>query len=35
MVEDPRILGQLKVGETYDVAYTEALAVRVKKGTKP
>src|SRR5262245_34495780 len=29
VADDPRILGQLKVGETYDVAYTEAVAVRV------
>src|SRR5262245_31164384 len=32
---DPRVLGQLKVGETYDVTYTEALAVAVEKAPKP
>ena len=30
--DDPRVLSQLKVGETYDVSYTESLAVAVTKG---
>ena len=32
---DPKILGRLKVGETYDIVYTEALAVRIDKASKP
>ncbi len=33
--KDPRILSQLKTGETYDVVYTESLAVAVEKAPKP
>jgi hypothetical protein len=30
--DDPRVLSKLKVGETYNVSYTESLAVAVTKG---
>ena len=33
--QDPKMLGRLKVGETYDIVYTEALAVRIDKASKP
>ena len=32
---DPKMLDRLKVGETYDIVYTEALAVRIDKASKP
>jgi hypothetical protein len=35
VTKDPRILGQLKVGETYNVTYTEYFAVAVEKAPKP
>jgi hypothetical protein len=34
VAQDPRILARLKVGETYNVAYTENLAMVVEKTTK-
>jgi hypothetical protein len=34
VAQDPRILARLKVGETYNVAYTEHLAMVVEKTTK-
>jgi hypothetical protein len=34
VASDPRVLSQLKVGETYNVTYTENLAVAVEKATK-
>jgi len=34
MAQDPRVLSQLKVGETYNVTYIENLAVAVDKDTK-
>jgi len=34
VAQDPRILSQLKVGETYNVTYIENLAVAVDKDTK-
>jgi hypothetical protein len=34
VANDPRILGRLKVGETYDIVYTEALAVRGRQGVE-
>ena len=34
VAQDPRILAQLKVGETYNVTYNEHLAVVVEKTTK-
>jgi hypothetical protein len=34
VAEDPRVLARLKVGETYDVSYTENLAVVVERPTK-
>jgi hypothetical protein len=34
VAHDPRILARLKVGETYNVAYTENLAMVVEKTTK-
>ena len=33
VAEDPRVLGRVKVGDTYDVTYTENLAVAVDKST--
>ena len=35
VAEDPRVLSRVKVGETYDVTYTENLAVAVDKSTRP
>ena len=35
VAKDPRVLSRLKVGETYNVSYTENLAVAVDKQTKP
>ena len=32
---DPNVLGRFKAGETYDLVYTEALAVRIDKASKP
>jgi hypothetical protein len=32
--QDPRILARLKVGETYNVSYTEHLAMVVEKTAK-
>jgi hypothetical protein len=34
VADDPRVLAQLKVGETYDVTYTEHLAMIVEKTAK-
>ena len=34
MAQEPRVLARLKVGETYNVTYTENLAVAVEKQTK-
>jgi hypothetical protein len=34
VAQDPRILAQLKVGETYNVSYTEHLAMVVEKTAK-
>ena len=34
VAQDPRILAQLKVGETYNVTYTEHLAMVVEKTAK-
>jgi hypothetical protein len=34
VAQDPRILARLKTGESYDVTYTEALAVAVQKAPK-
>ena len=34
VAQDPRILARLKVGETYNISYTEHLAVVVEKTTK-
>ena len=33
--DDPRALARLKVGDTYNVSYTQALAVAVEKTSKP
>jgi hypothetical protein len=33
VADDPRVLARLKVGETYNVTYTENLAVAVEKAT--
>jgi len=35
VAKDPRVLARLKVGETYDVTYTENLVVSLIKQTKP
>jgi hypothetical protein len=35
VAEDPRVLARLKVGETYNVSYTEHLAMVVEKTAKP
>jgi hypothetical protein len=34
VAQDPRVLARLKVGESYDVTYTEHLAMIVEKTTK-
>ena len=34
VAQDPRVLARLKVGQTYNVTYTENLAVAVEKQTK-
>ena len=34
MANDPRVLARLKVGEAYDVSYTEHLAMIVEKTAK-
>jgi hypothetical protein len=34
VAQDPRILARLKVGETYNVSYTEHLAMVVEKTAK-
>ena len=34
MAQEPQVLSQLKVGETYNVTYIENLAVAVDKDTK-
>jgi len=34
VADDPRVLARLQVGETYDVTYTENLAVAVEKSAK-
>ena len=33
--DDPRALARLKVGDTYNVSYTQALAVALEKASKP
>ena len=33
--ENPKMLARLKVGETYDITYTESLAVTIEKASKP